>query len=70
MQGRRIVVVYTADREKELTAESSFQIWYVTNFHAGAAQGKRGCVVVCDVRTRYVQRVSGSITVDVFNVRV
>ena len=48
MQGWRIVVIYTADREKKLTAESFFQIRYITNFHAGAAQGKRMCVVVCD----------------------
>ena len=59
MQWWRTVAAYTADREKELTAESPFQIWYVTNFHAGAAQGKRMCVVVCDAGTRYVQRVSG-----------
>ena len=59
MQRWRIVVAYIADREKELTAESPFQIWYVTNFHAGAAQGKHICVVVCDAGTRYVQRVSG-----------
>lgn len=55
MQGWRRVVGYTADREKELTAESFFQDRYhdtayaVTKFHAGAAQGKRSCVVVCDV---------------------
>lgn len=48
MQGWRIVVAYTADREKKLTAESFFQIRYTMNFHAGAAQGKRICVVVCD----------------------
>ena len=48
MQGWRIVVIYTADREKKLTAESFFQIRYITNFNAGAAQGKRMCVVVCD----------------------
>lgn len=55
MQGWRRVVGYTADREKELTAESFFQDRYhdtadaVTKFHAGAAQGKRSRVVVCDV---------------------
>ena len=48
MQGWRIVVIYTADREKKLTAESFFQIRYIANVHAGAAQGKRMCVVVCD----------------------
>ncbi|MEY8331544.1 hypothetical protein AALB53_00195 [Lachnospiraceae bacterium 47-T17] len=69
MRGWRTVAAYTADREKELTAESFFQIRYedasghaVTEqegeFHAGAAQGKRGSVVVCDAGTRYVQRVS------------
>ena len=59
MQGWRIVVIYTADREKKLTAESFFQIRYIANVHAGAAQGKHICVVVCDVGTRYVQRESG-----------
>lgn len=48
MQGWRIVVIYTADREKKLTAESFFQIRYIANVHAGAAQVKRMCVVVCD----------------------
>ena len=48
MQGWRIVVIYTADREKKLTAESFFQIKVYDQIHAGAAQGKRGCVVVCD----------------------
>ena len=58
MQGWRIVVIYTADREKKLTAESFFQIRYIANVHAGAAQVKRMCVVVCDAGTRYVHRVS------------
>ena len=70
MRGWRTVAAYTADREKKLTAESFFQIRYEDasghgvvgkqqgEFHAGAAQGKRESVVVCDVGTRYVHRVS------------
>lgn len=41
MQGWRIVVIYTADREKKLTAESFFQIRYRIKFtpeqHRGSA---------------------------------
>ena len=41
MQGWRIVVAYTADREKKLTAESFFQKRYVIKFtpeqHRGSA---------------------------------
>ena len=40
MQGWRIVVIYTADREKKLTAESFFQIKVYHEFSRRSSTGE------------------------------
>ena len=49
MQGWRIVVIYTADREKKLTAESFFQIKVYHEFSRRSSTGEAHIEVVCDV---------------------